>query len=304
MFKNSSPFTKLVLTAFIMLVSYLVFFISGSLLALIIFKINIFKDAISIINDQKGAFINEMKYFQIVQSVGMFVVPPLILARLFNQSIAEFLQLKRSPEVSSVILIFTAIIFSYPVINFFTSLNSHLDLPRFLAPIEEWMRDTEDYAGKITDRFLEVSTFSGLMVNLLMIAVVPAVGEELLFRGILQPVFTDWTNNKHWGIFISSVIFSAFHLQFFGFLPRLLLGLLFGYLLLWSRSLWLPILAHFFNNSFAVLFCFFAGKELTDKFDKVGTGVSVSSDIFPLIISTGVASWLVFLIFRKYKRVL
>src|SRR5207344_1198984 len=95
-----------------------------------------------------------------------------------------------------------------------------------------------------------------LAINLFIIAFLPALGEELFFRGMMQKLFSQLTKNNHLAIIITSIIFSAIHLQFYGFLPRMVLGIFLGYLLVWSGSLWLPILAHFVNNASAVLFTF------------------------------------------------
>ena len=91
------------------------------------------------------------------------------------------------------------------------------------------------------------------LVALTVAAIAPAVGEELLFRGLLQPQLQKLTNNPHWGIWLCAILFSAIHLQFVGFLPRMLLGALLGYLLWWSGSLWLPILIHFLFNGIQIL---------------------------------------------------
>jgi membrane protease YdiL (CAAX protease family) len=107
-----------------------------------------------------------------------------------------------------------------------------------------------------------------------MIAVLPAVGEELLFRGVIQKLFSKITRSHHWGIWISAILFSALHLQFYGFIPRLLLGAMFGYLLVWSGSLWLPILAHFINNAAAVTALFMIDHGyLNPSIEEFGAGV-------------------------------
>ncbi|MDZ7777205.1 MAG: CPBP family intramembrane glutamic endopeptidase [Bacteroidales bacterium] len=111
---------------------------------------------------------------------------------------------------------------------------------------------------------MERTSYGALAANLLLIAVIPAIGEELFFRGVLQKVFTDWFSNAHAGIIITSVLFSALHMQFFGFLPRFVLGVLFGYYFYWSRSLWLPIFAHFINNGAAVVVAFLAARGSVD----------------------------------------
>jgi len=128
--------------------------------------------------------------------------------------------------------------------------------------IETWMKNAEEQAGELTEAFLKVETVGGLLFNIFMIAFLPAIGEELLFRGVIQRIFTRWTQNVHWGIWISAILFSALHMQFYGFIPRMLLGVLFGYLLVWSGSMWLPIIAHFINNGVAVVIMYLVDKEL------------------------------------------
>jgi hypothetical protein len=160
-----------------------------------------------------------------------------------------------------------------PFINFTGAINSEMHLPRWFSGIENWMREAEDTAAELTEAFLDVESVGGLLFNLLMIAVLPALGEELLFRGVIQKILTDWTRSAHWGIWISAAMFSALHLQFFGFIPRLLLGALFGYLLVWSGSLWLPILAHFINNAGAVIALYLVDKGAISKtVEEFGSG--------------------------------
>ncbi|MCX6258193.1 MAG: CPBP family intramembrane metalloprotease [Bacteroidia bacterium] len=303
MFKDSSPFAKIILLAFIVLVSTLVFMIIGAVGALLFFKINLLSNP-GIASSALLNNISFMKYYQIIESIGMFVVPPLIFARLSGSNIADYLKAGKFPQTRSVFLVLILLMVALPLINFFTDINSTLKLPQFLEPVEKWMKETEDYAGRITEDFLNVRSIGGLMVNLLMIAVIPAVGEEFLFRGILQRLFSEWTRNKHIGILIAAVLFSAFHLQFYGFLPRMMLGLLFGYLFIWSESIWLPVAAHFFNNSFAVLSWFIANKEVNDKIDKLGSATGNVSDIVMLVLSAVFTTLIIFLVFRKEKRVL
>ena len=139
-------------------------------------------------------------------------------------------------------------------------MNEMMKLPVSLSGLEKWMKDTEEEAGRITDAFLEVSTTGGFLVNLMMIAIIPAIGEELFFRGILQRLFSEWFRNVHIAVFFTAFLFGAIHMQFYGLLPRVILGVMFGYFYVWTGSLWVPILAHFLNNGAAVIVSFLAGK--------------------------------------------
>jgi membrane protease YdiL (CAAX protease family) len=185
--------------------------------------------------------------------------------------------------------------FAAPFINFVGELNSNMTLPDWLSGVEKWMRNSEEKAAKLTEAFLNVDTRWGLMFNLFMIAFLPAIGEELLFRGVIQRIFTNMTNNHHWGIWISAILFSALHMQFYGFVPRMLLGVLFGYLLVWSGSIWLPILAHFLNNSIAVVAMYMIDNNmLNPEIEEVG---STSDSYYMAALSLGLL--FVFMIMLK-----
>ena len=122
-----------------------------------------------------------------------------------------------------------------------------------MSAIQQYIDQTSKTYETITESFMKGNSFMGLLENLLVIALIPALAEEFLFRGVFQRIFINWTRNPHWGIIITSFIFSVIHLEFYGFFPRWLLGILFGYMLLWSGSIWLPIIAHFLNNGIAVI---------------------------------------------------
>ncbi len=127
-----------------------------------------------------------------------------------------------------------------------------MTLPGVLKPIEEWMRTKEEEASKMVIAFLTVRNGWDFVLNMFMIAVLPAVAEELMFRGGVQRSFSKVFASPHAAIWITAFVFSVIHFQFFGFLPRLLLGALFGYIYVWTKSLWYPMFAHFLNNGYAV----------------------------------------------------
>lgn len=192
-----------------------------------------------------------------------------------------------------IILVFAAM----PVINFTGELNSHLSLPDFLSGLENSMRESEDRMKVITDAFLQMNGIGDLLINILVIALLAAVGEELLFRGCFQNILVQWTKNIHIAIWLTAILFSALHFQFYGFLPRMLLGVLLGYLYVWSGSLWLPILFHFLNNGLAVLFAYLIGKGLlTENAETVGVG---ESELMFVFISAALSAWLMYFVWRR-----
>ena len=124
--------------------------------------------------------------------------------------------------------------------------------------------------------FTATKSISGLLVNLLMIGVIAAVGEELIFRGLMQSLMTQMLKNPHMAILITALLFSAFHFQFFSFLPRFVLGLILGYLMYYGQSIWYPILAHFVNNAMGVIYYYFNSRgSADDMLEEIGTSTLI-----------------------------
>ena len=216
--------------------------------------------------------LQSLKWLQLAESVGMFVLPPLAMAWLWSEKPMNFLHLNHKINIKFILMVVAIMIVAIPFINLLGDINSRLVLPHQLAGLENWMKSAEADAAVLTKKLLQAENLSGLMFNVFLISLAPAMGEELFFRGALQGLFTEW-KNALWAIWISAIVFSAIHLQFYGFLPRMLLGAFFGFLVYWSGSLWPAILAHFLNNAMAVIFYYFKykGYQLPD-IDTIGTG--------------------------------
>ena len=214
-----------------------------------------------------------IKLIQTVSAIGTFILPAIFLAYTFGKSTTGYLRLDRKTKWDSVIIVFLLLIAAVPLINFLGEMNSRMELPAWMEGVERQMRASEDQAAKLTEKFLMIDTTWQLIFTLIMVAVLPAVGEELMFRGILQRIFSEWSGNKQTGIWASAILFSAMHMQFYGFVPRMLLGVMLGYLFLWSGSLWLPIIAHFINNGAAVIASYMYSHQMISlNPDMVGTG--------------------------------
>lgn len=266
-----SPLSQLLLSLLIVLGSFLITMFSGTLLAWLLFDINIFTDTQSIDINSDSVNISLLKFYQSIYSIGMFIIPPFIIAFLLSSKIRQYLFFENRAKFSSILLATFTIIASLPLINLLAQINSYLSLPEFLSGIEEWMKNSEEQAKVVTEKFLVMTSISDLLINLLVIAVIPAIGEELLFRGVLQGMFGKLTKNIHWGIIITAFLFAALHMQFYGLLPRMAMGILFGYLLIWSGSLWVPVIAHLVNNGMAVITKYYIDKgNLPEDIETIG----------------------------------
>jgi hypothetical protein len=217
---------------------------------------------------------------------GLFLVGPALYLLLVEQNPIQKLGLNQNPYWVNYILIIILMLVCLPGINFTHTLNQALHLPAWLSSTEKWMQEKEDSAKQLTDAFLAMKSYKDLAVNLIMFCFLPALGEELFFRGALFSIIKDWTKKKHLTIFITAFLFSAIHLQFYGFLPRLLLGMGFGYLFVFTGSLWAPIFAHFLNNSMAVIvaFFFYQGKSTIDQ-DDFGSVDSLALNVLSIAVT-------------------
>ncbi|MFO7924850.1 MAG: CPBP family intramembrane glutamic endopeptidase [Bacteroidales bacterium] len=269
--QDTGAFTKLIFSAFIVISSFLVTLVGGLFLAIPLFDMGFMDLVDSLSNIAHPDYINLFKYFQIIQSIGLFVIPPFILGWFFGGNAFKYLDLNKGVGWRTIILTTVLMLAAIPIINLIAHYNTRISLPESMSSLEEWMKRTEEAANNLIEMFLKAETPATLLLNLFMIALIPAVGEELLFRGIIQRLFSEWTRNRHMGIWIAAILFSAMHIQFLGFIPRVLLGVLFGYLLIWSGRMWVPILAHFVNNATAVVVYYFINKnQISESVETIG----------------------------------
>jgi uncharacterized protein len=200
-----------------------------------------------------------LKWMQGCSSIGIFVIPPLLFAYLAGWHFS-WKKVSRQQLLLSIALLLLLL----PMVNAMAVWNEGLSLPSFLGDLEAWMKAKEAEAMLVTESFLTMNTLADLLINILIMALIPAVGEELLFRGLIQKGIQRWKGNAHLAIWLTAFLFSVMHMQFLGFFPRLFLGAVLGYLFLWSGSLVLPIAVHFANNALAVSTAYMVGHQQVD----------------------------------------
>ncbi len=166
--------------------------------------------------------------------------------------------------VSDVLSVFALTMVSIPFVSLTIEWNQGLVFPEFLKDVEVWMRNKEDELAGLTKKYMDFDSWEQLAVALLVVAVIPAIGEEFLFRGVIQRKLTYVMKHPHAAVWISAAVFSAIHFQFYGFIPRLLLGALFGYIYLWTGRLSLAVLSHLVNNGLMVLMVYLYRRKITD----------------------------------------
>lgn len=243
--------------------------------------------------------INILKLLQIITSLGTFLIPAVIIANLSSQNQMGYLGLSQGGRSINYVWVFLLMLSAIPLINFMAEWNAGFELPDSMKGIEQWIIRMEEDAKSITERMLESHSILGLLLSILTLAIIPAISEEVLFRGVIQRLFFNWSKNIHIAVILAAVLFSAVHFQFFGFIPRLLLGIMFGYLYVWSGSLWVPIFAHFLNNTIASLaFYFYHTERIQNNPDTWGS----DPGNYWLYLSILMLGLFLFLIYRKRER--
>ena len=250
---DRTPYRKFLIVVGLTLIGAVFFTDIGTLLSQLIFGINLTGDASILDQTGNAALVNAFRLFQGLAAIGTFILPALGAAYLFSNQSSEYLGLEKKSKGIHLFAVFILLIVTIPFINWMMQINGEMNLPSSLKGLQDWMEMTEAQASKITKLLLGNTGVSDLLINLIVIAIIPAIGEELLFRGVIQKLFTELANSKGFAVILTAVLFSALHMQFFGFLPRFALGVLLGFLYVWSGSLWVPITAHFINNAMAVI---------------------------------------------------
>ena len=255
-FRPFHPFMKILALVMVMIITFLVVLAVGVGFSIPFFGMDLLEGAAVLTDYSNPRTVELLKYLQVVNQFGVFILPAILFVVLTDDNFPGYLNLNNGFRRFSLFFGIILLVVSMPFIGWLLELNSGIHLPAALSRVEDWMRASEDTAERLTEAFLSTASWKGFFFNLTMIAVFAAIGEELIFRGILVRLFNEWTGNIHLAVLIPALLFSALHLQFYGFFGRLVLGIILGYLFVWSGSLWVPIIVHFINNAMAVVVSF------------------------------------------------
>ncbi|WP_338791084.1 CPBP family intramembrane glutamic endopeptidase [Bernardetia sp. MNP-M8] len=172
-----------------------------------------------------------------------------------------FLRRYKTPAFIFLVVVVLAIV-AFPAVWVTGALNGAVEFPEALKGLETWMREKEDAAQTLTLFMTDFASPMQAILGFIVVAILAGLTEEVFFRGVVQPLFQNLTKNKHAAIWITAIIFSAIHFQFYGFIPRMLLGALFGYLYIYTNNITVPIWAHILNNGLTLILFLFVDKEM------------------------------------------
>lgn len=228
------------------------FFISGVISSLIIAKFGMQSTA-------------AMRIAAVMQSLFQLIVPAIATAMIVTRRPATFLAIDRRIDLRLLLLAAAALITATPMMNRLIALNEAVTLPDSLAWLEQSLKQMEEQAAATIAVMQGGTSVGDLVMNILIIGVLAGLGEELFFRGTFLRLMTTGRINPHIAVWTVAVVFSAVHLQFYGFVPRTLLGAYFGYLVVWTRCLWIPVIIHALNNIIYVSSEWIAARQGLDE---------------------------------------
>lgn len=243
--------------------------------------------------------LNFIRVMQVFQSVFIFLVPALLCAYLFNEDGWQYLKIKKAVNLKVLIYSIILIVAIQPLISFTGYYNKMMTLPESLSGLEQSMQAMENSAAALLERLMADHSPDVVIANFIVIAVAAGITEEFFFRGSLQQLVKKICHNRHVTVWITAFIFSFIHFQFYGFIPRMLLGALLGYIFLWSGNLWIPVIVHTLNNALSVaLYYKFHSTPVYDRLESFGTGDTVWATVASIAVTGVILS----LLSREYQR--
>lgn len=232
-------------------------------------------------------FISISKWVQALSSILLFILPAYLYARItFTGNYGYFLGFRNAEKANMYVLAVVGILLAIPFVFWIGKLNEGIPLPEGLTRLEQ-------QASQQMTAFLKIRTPLDIVVNVFIIALLPAIGEELCFRGALQRILIQVTRNPWAGIVLTAVLFSALHLQFSGFLPRMFLGIVLGAFYWFSGSIYTSMIAHFVNNAVQVIWASYA-PDVIEKNPEIPVLAAIAS---------GIVVWAIVWFFQKQSTI-
>lgn len=257
----------------------------GSLFALMFLMLGIVSVASALIARGDGIGVSQMRLLTVAQNLFVFFVPAILSAIIVTKLPATLLRLDVKIKVKPLLMSIIIMILAAPALDWVIRLNESITLPESLHGLEETLRASEQAAQSAVMTMIGGDTIIDLIISILLVGVLTGVCEEMFFRGALQNLFFSTKMRRHAAIWLAAILFSAMHLQFYGFIPRVLLGAFFGYTMWWTGSVWTPVILHALNNSMAVILSWAAigsetAAETTDSIEQ-----TISFDAITIALS-------------------
>jgi len=276
-FKDASVFVQLVML--LAMIAFGVFFAMFLVSLMIFSKIGVSPEAVKDLQQNLFDYPDILRGGQFLQTLGIFLLPSIICAWLFSDNYKEYLRIDSPIRTPVAVWAVISMLVAVPFLNLTSLLNQQIALP-------EALKELEETATRMTDVILDTKDASTIIFNILIVCVVAGIAEEFMFRGLLQTLFGKVFKNRHVLIWLIAILFSAIHFQFYGFIPRMLLGAWLGYLMYYTQTIWIPVLAHFTNNflSVGLYYIFQNTPDEVQKIDALGSGSTLWLSVVSLVL--------------------
>jgi membrane protease YdiL (CAAX protease family) len=270
---NTSNSTLLYLLLVVILGGLISSYLLGAIICKLVYGISFFSSSHQVFDPSNLELMNAMKTMQLFNAIGTFVLPPMVFLHFRGLSFVNYLKLENPLSGLTIAKVFVLALAMIPLANYLGSLNEIIPFPEFL----NFLKVAEEQTLLLTQQFLIMDSIWDLGIMIFIIGVVAALGEELLFRGILQNLFQDWSQSKHLAVWFTALLFSVIHMQYHAVLPRFFLGAFIGYVYVYSGSLRSAIYLHFFYNTSLVVLSYLIQHEfVAESWEFIGnTSISV-----------------------------
>jgi membrane protease YdiL (CAAX protease family) len=238
-----------------------------------------------------------LRLFFAINSIGTFIVSSFIIALIFKENPVEYLGLKSFPKPIYYLIIPILLLISMPFLSWLIDINSKLQLPDFLSSIEHELKSLETKNDNLYKIMLTMPDCASLFINIIIMALIPAFGEELFCRGVLLNITYDYSGKIFKSIIIVAVIFTLFHLQFYKFMPMMILAILLGMFINWTQSIWASILFHFLNNTLAIVGSFYNQRGIKNFMTNEHASVPLILTLTSFVLTLFCLIWL-----NKYSK--
>ncbi len=285
--KNTSYSTLLYFLLVVILGGLISSYLIGSVVCLLLYDISFFSSSSQLFDPSNISLMNAMKTMQVFNAVGTFVIPPLVFMHFRGRSALTYLNLNNPVSPVDLLSVFVLAFCMIPIANYLGSLNELIPFPDFLS----FLKIAEEQTMLLTEQFLIMDSLLDLGIMLFIMGVVAAVGEELLFRGVLQNLFQNWSKSIHLAIWLTALLFAVIHMQYHAVLPRFFLGAFIGYVYVYSGNLRIPILLHFFYNTTLVVLSYLIQHEFVSVYWETIGSNSISVLIAVIILFSFSYKW-------------
>jgi membrane protease YdiL (CAAX protease family) len=216
---------------------------------------------------------NNLRLLQFITTLFFFFIPAFFYAKLCHKKAFRHLGFIKAPSIKQLLLVLLIMFFALFIVGALSELWKQIPFPPYWQ--QKFKAAEEAYAMQM-QVMARMNGIGDYIFSMIIVALLPAVFEEMIFRGALQNLLSRWMKAPVWAIVITSILFSAFHGSYEGFLQRCVLGFILGWMFYRTGNIWINIAAHFINNAIGITMLYFYSKPGQP------TDLSKLDDSFPI----------------------